>query len=330
MNALIDLEHCRESMTISLNGVDHTVRLAGTIENPYFCGKDICDVLGYTNSKQALQIHVPSKYKKNLSYFYGENNPNELGLRIKPNSLGSNEPSTYHDGKVIYVNEPGLYALIMNSKTPFATSFQELVLETILPSIRRYGSYQAEARLFETMARLAIRDKSDSENIFGDLRLQESERWIKNLMNNLMKSITIRTSNELNTARFDHYLDLLPSVSRFYNGYENMLGNFSSLINPVGPGTTLGNSGSLTESSFSDDESDAIFDYELSDDEDFDEKVTNETKILECKICMTNKIRIALIKCGHTFCNSCVKKFNHRCAQCRTSFDNSTKIQIFI
>ena len=108
MNALIDLEHCRESMTISLNGVDHAVRLAGTIEEPYFCGKDICDVLGYKDSKKALQNNVQSKYKKELSYFNGSNEPNEVGYDSYPTSLGSFEPLTYHDGKVMYVNEPGL------------------------------------------------------------------------------------------------------------------------------------------------------------------------------------------------------------------------------
>ena len=69
---------------------------------------------------------------------------------------------------------------------------------------------------------------------------------------------------------------------------------------------------------------------DLSDDEDFDEKVTDDTKILSCKICMTNKICVALVKCGHTFCNSCTKKFNHQCAQCRTTFDRLTKIKIFV
>ena len=79
MNALINLEHCRESMIISLNDVDHTVRLAGTIEEPYFCGKDICGILDHKDFKYALKTHVPLKYKKELSYFNGSNEPNEVG-----------------------------------------------------------------------------------------------------------------------------------------------------------------------------------------------------------------------------------------------------------
>ena len=94
-----------------------------------------------------------------------------------PTSLGSFEPLSFNDGKVIYVNEPGLYALIMNSKTPFATSFQELVFETILPSIRQYGSYQAEMRLTETMAQLAIRDRSyEEERKRAEVRLEEEKQ----------------------------------------------------------------------------------------------------------------------------------------------------------
>ena len=203
MNALIDLEHCRESMTISLNGVDHTVRLAGTIEEPYFCGKDICDVLGYTNSKQALQIHVPSKYKKNLSYFNGSNDPKDAGLRIKPASLGSFEPLTFREGMAIYVNEPGLYALIMNSKTPFATSFQELVLETILPSIRKYGSYQAEMRLTETMAQLAIRDQSyeraEKKRIRAEKRAEEERQRAEELEEKLEQERLLKERTERET-----------------------------------------------------------------------------------------------------------------------------------
>jgi hypothetical protein len=44
MNALIDLSKCREYMTINI-GRDHQVRLSGTIENPYFCGTTIFDLI---------------------------------------------------------------------------------------------------------------------------------------------------------------------------------------------------------------------------------------------------------------------------------------------
>lgn len=57
MNALINLNECREYMTITIGGQDHQIRLNGTIEDPYFCGKDVCIVLGYKSSKKALLTH---------------------------------------------------------------------------------------------------------------------------------------------------------------------------------------------------------------------------------------------------------------------------------
>jgi hypothetical protein len=61
-------------MTVTLGGRDQNI----TKDLSYFCGKDVCGILDHKNSKYALQTHVPLKYKKDLSYFYGENIPNEV------------------------------------------------------------------------------------------------------------------------------------------------------------------------------------------------------------------------------------------------------------
>ena len=61
-----------------------------------------------------------------------------------------------------------------------------------------------------------------------------------------------------------------------------------------------------------------------------DELATDDTRALECKICLTNKICIALVLCGHTFCNLCTTQFDGKCPVCRTNFTDSTKVQIYI
>ncbi len=63
---------------------------------------------------------------------------------------------TYHEGKAVYINEPGLYALIMKSshevagpygaRTSFAETFQDFVYEQILPSIRKRGRFELEQK----------------------------------------------------------------------------------------------------------------------------------------------------------------------------------------
>ena len=67
MNALINLEECKEYMTITVNNVQYQIRLAGTVDDPYFCGKDVCDVLGYeAGHKLALQKFVDDDDKTTI------------------------------------------------------------------------------------------------------------------------------------------------------------------------------------------------------------------------------------------------------------------------
>ncbi len=61
-----------------------------------------------------------------------------------------------------------------------------------------------------------------------------------------------------------------------------------------------------------------------------DEEATDSTRGLECKICNVNKICVALFKCGHTFCYSCTRRFNHKCATCRTHFADDSIVHIYI
>jgi hypothetical protein len=73
-----------------------------------------------------------------------------------------------------------------------------------------------------------------------------------------------------------------------------------------------------------------LVDLTTSNTNSLDEEVTDATRILECKVCMTNKICIVLTKCGHTFCHTCTTRINNKCATCRTPFTNSTKVRMYI
>jgi len=116
--ALINLKDCREFMTITLNNKDHQVKLAGTIDDPYFCGKDVCEILGYVDIKQAIVDRVKTNHKKDLKTLTNEFE--KLDSPVLFNSLGCLNPKklTYHEGKAVYINEPGLYSLLSACKLP--------------------------------------------------------------------------------------------------------------------------------------------------------------------------------------------------------------------
>lgn len=61
-----------------------------------------------------------------------------------------------------------------------------------------------------------------------------------------------------------------------------------------------------------------------------DEEVTEETRVLECKVCLFNKVCIVLSSCGHAFCNSCISQFENRCATCRSVFSNHNRVRLYI
>jgi len=88
------------------------VKIVGTHKNPWFCGKDVCEILEYKDIQNVLFKHVKPKYKNNLKTL-----AEELHGILPCNLFGQNnfKNLSYHEGKAVYINEPGLYSLIMQS-----------------------------------------------------------------------------------------------------------------------------------------------------------------------------------------------------------------------
>jgi prophage antirepressor-like protein len=176
MNALIDLNQCREYMTITIGGKTHRIRLAGTIDEPYFCGRDVCEILEQKDVKYALKTHVLPRYKKELCTILGGGIPPPQHMVKIVHVLGK-QLFSFREGQMIYISEPGLYSLIMNSKTSISIMFQELVYETILPSIRKYGSYQVESQLSLAMEQLESFEEETKEL---EARLEQEKQRAEN------------------------------------------------------------------------------------------------------------------------------------------------------
>lgn len=95
-----------------------------TIEGePYFVGKDVAEVLGYSNSRKAIADHVDSE-DKGVTKCY---------------TLGGTQQTTI-------INESGLYSLILSSKLPDAKKFKHWVTSEVLPTIRKHGAYMTDAK----------------------------------------------------------------------------------------------------------------------------------------------------------------------------------------
>lgn len=102
-------------------GLVRTLEISG---EPWFVGKDIAVVLGYSNTRDALSKHVDSEDK---------------GV-AECDTLGGSQELTV-------INESGLYSLILSSKLPNAKAFKKWVTSEVLPSIRKHGLYATDELL---------------------------------------------------------------------------------------------------------------------------------------------------------------------------------------
>lgn len=96
------------------------VRVVEQGGEPWFIGKDVAEILGYSNTPKAIRDHVDDEDK--------------LAERIVLS--GQNR-------EVAIINESGLYSLILSSKMPNAKKFKHWVTAEVLPAIRKTGGYIA-------------------------------------------------------------------------------------------------------------------------------------------------------------------------------------------
>ncbi len=105
-----------------------SVRTTTINGEPFFVGKDVASILGYSNGRKALIDHVDAEDK---------------GV-TKCDTLGGTQELTV-------INESGLYSLILSSKLPNAKKFKRWVTAEILPTIRKHGAYLTTETLEEVM-----------------------------------------------------------------------------------------------------------------------------------------------------------------------------------
>jgi len=106
---------------IDINGEGRSVRtVLNENGDPLFVAKDVCDLLGYTNSRKAVADHVPQNHQNTVTIRDGitAGNPNQT-----------------------VITEAGLYRLIFASKMPAAEEFTAWVTECVLPQIRETGVF---------------------------------------------------------------------------------------------------------------------------------------------------------------------------------------------
>ena len=115
--------------------------------DPYFVGKDVAEILGYSNTPKAIRDHVDEEDKT------------------------VNDLFTVNGTKGVLINESGLYSLILSSKLPKAKEFKHWVTSEVLPSIRRHGAYMTA----DTIDKV-LQDPDFGIRLLSELKSEREER----------------------------------------------------------------------------------------------------------------------------------------------------------
>lgn len=92
--------------------------IMGEDSEPWFVGKDVAEILGFKNSRDAIKTHVFEE-DKGVESIYTPGGKQSLSV----------------------INESGLYALVFGSRLEKAKEFKRWVTSEVLPAIRRDGGY---------------------------------------------------------------------------------------------------------------------------------------------------------------------------------------------
>lgn len=91
-----------------------------------FCASDVFKILGYTNQRKAINDHCPHVTKRSIEVETGTKNEGSPARQ---------------EIFMLFIQEGDIYRLIIRSKLPAAEQFEKWVMEEVLPSIRKTGSY---------------------------------------------------------------------------------------------------------------------------------------------------------------------------------------------
>ena len=130
------------------------IRTAIIDGEPWFVAKDVCDVLGYKDTVNAVKQHCRGVAKHHPII----------------DALGRKQ-------EVRLIAEPDLYRLIIGSRLPAAQEFEAWIFEKVLPALRKTGSYTCKSSKYElpqTFAE-ALRMLADSVEAREQLEAQNAQ-----------------------------------------------------------------------------------------------------------------------------------------------------------
>jgi len=128
---------------------------------------DLCKALGYSNGRKAVSDHCDEW---------------DVTKRDTPTK---NQWGAEVIQQITYVNESGLYSLILGSKLPQAKEFRRWVTTEVLPSIRKHGIYATPQTIDSILA-----DPDNAIKLLTALKEERQQRKLAESKAALLEEVT--------------------------------------------------------------------------------------------------------------------------------------------
>ena len=188
---------------------------------PFFCGKDVCEALGYKKAYDAIRQHVnlsdtvKCSIARNVKNRYGESSKTQMV-------------------QMLFVNESGVYSLVFGSKLESAQRFKHWVTSEVLPAIRKNGGYfrinpeetpeQIKARFQKVLEEaIAERDKVIVSLEKDVDRMLPKELYVDNVLDSISCYTTTQIAKELGITAQELNRSLCASHIQYYQSGQYML-----------------------------------------------------------------------------------------------------------
>ena len=128
----------KPSLTNFVNETFGNVRAVNIDGDIWFVAKDVCDILGYSNSRDAIIKHVDDEDKMVIN----EKQWTQIASVSKGRNMAPFDSIAFSSPRGFsFINISGLFALILGSELPQAKQFKHWVTSEVLPTLYRTGSY---------------------------------------------------------------------------------------------------------------------------------------------------------------------------------------------
>lgn len=187
---------------------------------PWFIANEVAALLGYVETAKAIRTHVDEEDQKMVSHsecvkLFGDDSFGvpEMDTRDYSSNINSNGMK--------FINESGLYSLIMSSKKPEAKAFKRWVTSEVLPSIRKTGQYNIQKQDPSYMiedpierAKVWIREQEEKRALGAEKKaLEEKNKELQSTNDELVTEVEILLNSYVNTKQvYEMYLQNYPEA----------------------------------------------------------------------------------------------------------------------